>query len=112
VHGDKDENDEGLNTDEADSSDLEHVGNFEPTQHPDHQYDQRSIYVQSLLTQTKLTPFKRASTSFGVGGYFGEGGVGRAGLDSRGNPMQEGSDDRYTEDSFVVGDDEEIEYED
>ncbi|KAL9938491.1 hypothetical protein V8E36_003114 [Tilletia maclaganii] len=112
AHGDKDENDEGLDTDEADSSDLEHVGNFEPTQHPDQQYDQRSIYVQSLLTQTKLTPFKRASTSFGVGGYFGEGGVGRAGFDSRDNPAQEGSDDRYTQDSFVVGDDEEIEYED
>ncbi|KAK0525468.1 3'-5' DNA helicase [Tilletia horrida] len=119
MHGDKDEDDEGLDTDEADSSDREHVGDFDPTQHPDAKYNQRSVYAQSLMTQTSLTPFKRGSRSFGVGGYFGEGGVGRAGFDNKGNPLQssrgaaapmDGSDDRYTQDSFVVGDDEEIEF--
>ncbi|CAD6884755.1 unnamed protein product [Tilletia controversa] len=119
MHGERDEHDEGLNTDEADSSDREHVGDFTPTQHPDRKYDQRSIYAQSLLTQNSLTPFKRPARSFGVGGIFGEGGIGHAGFDAKGNPIHtsraapapmDGSDDRYTEDSFVVGDDEEIEY--
>ncbi|KAE8268879.1 hypothetical protein A4X09_0g3458 [Tilletia walkeri] len=119
IHGEKDEDDEGLNTDEADSSDREHVGEFDPTQHPDQKYDQRSIYAQSLMTQNSLTPFKRPGRSFGVGGFFGEGGIGHAGFDAKGNPYNpsrgaaapmDGSDDRYTEDSFVVGDDQEIEY--
>ncbi|KAK0554680.1 3'-5' DNA helicase [Tilletia horrida] len=117
-HGERDEDDEGLNTDEADSSDLEHVGSFDPTQHAG--YDQRSIYAQSLMTQTSLTPFRKNTRGFGVGGFFGEGGIGRAGLDSRGQPLRasrpastpmDGSDDRYTEDSFVVADDEAIVYE-
>lgn len=45
-----DSNDEGLSTDEADTSDLEHVGDFEPTQAP-RGYKQMNVYMQSLLTQ-------------------------------------------------------------
>ena len=49
VHGERDEDDEGLHTeDDADSSDREHVGDFEPTQAP-RNVNMRAIYQQSLL---------------------------------------------------------------
>ena len=46
-HGQRDEDDEGLGSDMADSSDLEHVGDFEPTQAPKG-YHQSAVYFQSL----------------------------------------------------------------
>ncbi|PWN40696.1 P-loop containing nucleoside triphosphate hydrolase protein [Ceraceosorus guamensis] len=51
IHRELDENDEGLDTeDDADSSDREHVGHFQPTQAP-RGYNQQAMYAQSLLTQ-------------------------------------------------------------
>ncbi|UZJ54810.1 hypothetical protein CBS101457_004130 [Exobasidium rhododendri] len=57
IHGEKDEQDDGQDTDEADSSDREHVGDFAPTQAP-RGYKQDAVYLQSLHSQANITPFR------------------------------------------------------
>ena len=123
VHGDKDENDEGLNTDSDSEDDRHHVGAFEATQAPTG-YNQRAIYMQSLLTQAAPGAFKEGRSNSnpfpGVGGRFGakhanESAASRENLARR--PVLLSSDaarqeeDRYSMDSFVC-DDEMVEYDD
>lgn len=123
-----DSDDEGLDTDDADSSDLEHVGDFEATQAP-RGYNQRAIYQQSLLTQNAPTPFRRTTVGGFIGGRWGrqelsdsEGRRDRTiaqrrqdshgqsrGLFGGANQPVGGEDDNYSLGSFVC-DDDEIDY--
>jgi ERCC4-related helicase len=111
IHGERDENDEGRDSEE-DSSDLEHVGDFMPTQAPKG-YNQNAIYLQSLLSQDAVaTPFRRPAKSRQAGGF-------QMGLDSeqvrrfvqdtpnRRSELDSGSEeDDYEVGSFVCSDDE------
>ncbi|CAO1626135.1 unnamed protein product [Parajaminaea phylloscopi] len=115
-----DSDDEGLDTDLADSSDLEHVGEFEATQAPKG-YNQRAIYQQSLLTQGAPTPFRRQTVGGFYGGRWGQqepGSTGnarmeavrlRGGRDARGRPSSGDEEDSYSLGSFVC-DDGDVEY--
>lgn len=100
-----DSDDDGPSTDEADSSDLEHVGDFQPTQAP-RGYNQTSIYHQSLLTQAAPSPFRRRTVGGFVGGRYGiqDGAAAK----SQAGPATEDDDDRYSLDSFVCDDEEEV----
>lgn len=110
-----DSDDEGISTDEADSSDREHVGDFEPTQAPKG-YNQMSIYHQSLLTQAAPSPFRRKTVGGFVGGRYGiqEHGAAAQRAAQLSSPRLGGGDDdeedRYSLGSFVCEDDEEIMY--
>ncbi|PWN24095.1 P-loop containing nucleoside triphosphate hydrolase protein [Microstroma glucosiphilum] len=107
-----DSDDEGANTDSAGSSDLEHVGDFQPTQAP-RGYNQKSVYQQSLLTQGAPTPFRRKTVGGFVGGRYGPPST----PDSHEGPRHaertrhgnDDPDDTYSVGSFVC-DDDEIEY--
>lgn len=122
-----DSDDEGMDTDLADSSDLEHVGEFEATQAPKG-YNQHAIYQQSLLTQMAPTPFRRKVVGGFVGGRYGrressgeeEGTSAHESRDiTRGRPGRRAAmvsssirghdDDDYSLDSFVC-DDDDVEY--
>ncbi|PWN49936.1 P-loop containing nucleoside triphosphate hydrolase protein [Violaceomyces palustris] len=134
VHGEKDEKDEGIDTDQEDDEDRAAVGMFEPTQAPKG-YDQYGVYAQSLLSQAAPTPFRRPNGTGGRGPFPGLGGrfglttvrsptgsrYGTGGfhhhrlpssstLPQRHNLGEEASSDRYSEDSFCVNDDDEILY--
>ncbi|CAO1628583.1 unnamed protein product [Sympodiomycopsis kandeliae] len=114
-----DSDDEGISTDEADSSDLEHVGDFQPTQAPQG-YNQTSIYHQSLMSQAAPSPFRRRTVGGFVGGRYGPpitpdtSGLPRRRVPNSGNrssPMRDdGDEDTYSLGSFVCEDDEEIAY--
>lgn len=112
VHGERDEDDDGQDTDEADSSDREHVGDFAPTQAP-RGYKQDAIYLQSLHSQANLTPFRQKARGI-VPGY-------QMGIDSEqvrryvqdtprrhgdGDVLEEEENDQYEKDSFVCSDEE------
>lgn len=115
--------DEGLSTDRADSSDLEHVGDFQPTQAP-RGYNQQSVYQQSLLTQCAPVQFTRQRKQDFLGGRFngqkafGSGSAERSdaiahhGAASGGPRRVDRSSqtDQYSLGSFVCGDDEEVLY--
>lgn len=133
-----DSDDEGANTDSADSSDLEHVGesliscrlietrcrifdilfelprtagDFQPTQAP-RGYNQKSIYQQSLLTQGAPTPFRRKTVGGFVGGRYGPPSTPDSHGERRRPEVTRGNDDpddTYSVGSFVC-DDDEIEY--
>ncbi|KAN0065618.1 3'-5' DNA helicase [Thecaphora frezii] len=113
VHGERDEEDEGVGSEEENEEDRRAVGLFEPTQAPKG-YNQRSVYMGSLLTQNAPTPFKPRGnrTPFpGIGGRFGQqpsSSSHRGFAHTQANSQD--SLDRYSEDSFVVNDDEEILY--
>lgn len=122
VHGERDEHDSGLGSSDEDDSDREAVGDFMPTQAP-RGYHQQSIYLQSMMSQRAPPEFQRLRHAPfpGVGGRFGKpvtpkrrAEVRRAiqqapsSESRRGGGM--GSEDMYSEDSFVVNDEEEIVY--
>ncbi|EPQ27508.1 uncharacterized protein PFL1_05046 [Pseudozyma flocculosa PF-1] len=111
VHGEGDENDSGLGSSDEDDEDRRYVGHFEPTQAP-RGYNQTSVYMGSLLTQNAPTPFKNRlgnRTPFpGLGGRFGQQSPAAAGGGAVGYTQD--SQDRYSQDSFVVADDDEIVY--
>ncbi|SJX60992.1 related to MPH1-Member of the DEAH family of helicases [Sporisorium reilianum f. sp. reilianum] len=122
VHGERDEHDSGLGSSDEDDSDREAVGDFMPTQAP-RGYHQQSIYMQSIMSQAAPPEFQRVRHAPfpGVGGKFGEpvtpnrarGEVRRPQMpssESRGRARGLGSEDMYSEDSFVVNDEEEIVY--
>jgi superfamily II DNA/RNA helicase len=109
IHGEKDEDDDGQDTDEADSSDLEHVGDFAPTQAP-RGYNQEAIYLQSLHSQANLTPFKKRARG-GLKGFqmgIDSEQVRRSVQDTPGRQsIDEGEgNDEYELDSFVCSDEE------
>lgn len=115
VHGEKDEDDDGQDTDEADSSDLEHVGNFAPTQAP-RGYNQNAIYMQSLMSQGAATPFKRPPKGM-IGNGFQMGinadQVHRNVLDTpsgRGDDSSGSGNEDYERDSFVCSDEEDVRF--
>ncbi|SPO22797.1 related to MPH1 - Member of the DEAH family of helicases [Ustilago trichophora] len=121
VHGERDEDDSGLGSSDEDDSDREAVGDFIPTQAP-RGYHQQSVYMQSIMSQRAPAEFQRMRHAPfpGLGGRFGEqttptrrrGEVRRAQVpssESRGRGTL-GSEDMYSEDSFVVNDEEEIVY--
>ncbi|SPO24965.1 related to MPH1 - Member of the DEAH family of helicases [Ustilago trichophora] len=121
VHGERDEDDSGLGSSDEDDSDREAVGDFMPTQAP-RGYHQQSVYMQSIMSQRAPAEFQRMRHAPfpGLGGRFGEqttptrrrGEVRRAQVpssESRGRGTL-GSEDMYSEDSFVVNDEEEIVY--
>lgn len=121
VHGERDEHDSGLGSSDEDDSDREAVGDFMPTQAP-RGYHQQSIYMQSIMSQAPPEFQRVRHAPFpGVGGKFGEpmtprarrGEARRAQIpssESRGRGRRIGSEDMYSEDSFVVNDEEEIVY--
>ncbi|EST10139.1 Helicase, C-terminal [Kalmanozyma brasiliensis GHG001] len=122
VHGERDENDSGLGSSAEDDSDREAVGDFMPTQAP-RGYHQQSVYMQSMMSQRAPEEFQRVRHGPfpGVGGKFGEPVTPRrrmAEVRRRGQMSSEpraggrglGSEDMYSEDSFVVNDEEEIVY--
>lgn len=111
-----DSDDEGISTDEADSSDREHVGDFVATQAP-RGYNQTSVYQQSLLTQAAPSPFRRRTVGGFVGGRYGiqespgtRAAYGRGGAGSSPRTGQGDEEDGYSLGSFVCEDDEEIVY--
>jgi ATP-dependent DNA helicase MPH1 len=118
-HGERDEHDSGLGTSDEDDSDREAVGDFEPTQAP-RGYHQQSVYMQSMLSQHAPPEFERLRHGPfpGLGGRFGEPVTPQRTRrqhvpSSEARPSHRGpmdSSDRYSEDSFVVNDDEEIVY--
>ncbi|SNX82291.1 related to MPH1 - Member of the DEAH family of helicases [Melanopsichium pennsylvanicum] len=117
-HGESDENDSGFGSSAEYDSDREAVGDFLPTQAP-RGYDQNGVYLQSMMSQRAPPEFSRVPrVGFpGVGGRFGEQTtptrrVKRAQIpssESRGR-VALGSEDMYSEDSFVVNDEDEIVY--
>ncbi|TKY85204.1 hypothetical protein EX895_006284 [Sporisorium graminicola] len=121
MHGERDEHDSGLGSSDEDDSDREAVGDFMPTQAP-RGYHQQSIYMQSIMSQAAPPDFQRVRHAPfpGVGGKFGDPltpnrtrEVRRAQIPSsepRGRGVGMGSEDMYSEDSFVVNDEEEIVY--
>ncbi|WFD08221.1 DNA helicase [Malassezia vespertilionis] len=93
VHGESDEDDDGDG--EEDEADRAMIGDFVPTQAPG--YNQESIYLQSLLSQNAPAPFRKRDRL-------------QALLQRRDalQPLSEPGDaslDTYSQDSFVVGDD-------
>lgn len=109
IHGEKDEHDDGRSSEEN-SSDLEHVGDFQPTQAPKG-YKQDAIYLQSLLSQSDVaTPFRRPARSHQAGFQMGVNSeqVRQYVQDTprRQSCMDSGSEDDYEVDSFVCSDDE------
>lgn len=121
IHGERDEHDSGLGSSDEDDSDREAVGDFIPTQAP-RGYHQQSVYMQSIMSQRAPPEFGRVRYAPfpGLGGRFGEpvtpqrrAEVRRAmqapSSESRGRGGI-GSEDMYSEDSFVVNDEEEIVY--
>lgn len=118
VHGERDEDDSGLGSSDEDDSDREAVGDFIPTQAP-RGYHQQSVYLQSMLSQHAPPEFSRTRHAPfpGLGGRFGvpvtprrRGEMRRAQVPSSESRKGMGSDDRYSEDSFVVNDEDEIVY--
>lgn len=123
VHGERDEDDSGLGSSAEDDSDREAVGDFVPTQAP-RGYHQQSIYLQSMLSQAAPPEFQRLRHAPfpGVGGRFGEPvtpsrpawrptSAQPVSSESRNAArMQMASDDMYSEDSFVVNDEDDIIY--
>lgn len=96
VHGESDEDDDGPNTSDEDDDDRAAVGDFVPTQQTG--YNQQAVYMQSMLSQEAPTPFRRRDRLWEL-------------LQRRDamRPSSEGeppSIDDYSQDSFVVGDDE------
>ena len=90
AHGESDEDDEGPSTSDENDEDRAAVGDFAPTQEPG--YNQQAVYLQSMLSQGAPTPFRP-----------------RDRLRDALRPSSEdcaASVDEYSEDSFVVGDDE------
>lgn len=95
-HGESDEDDDGPSSSEENDEDRAHVGDFEATQQEG--YNQQSVYLQSMLSQNAPTPFRRRDRLESL-------------LRRRDalRPSSEGevpSMDDYSQDSFVVGDDE------
>lgn len=103
VHGERDENDDGQGTDEADSSDLEHVGDFVPTQAP-RGYKQSAVYLQSLQSQTNLTPFRERPRGTVRGFQLGLDSDAVQRYSEQGTPGDMGGEDAYEKDSFVCSD--------
>lgn len=117
VHRERDEDDSGLGSSDEDDSDREAVGDFMPTQAP-RGYHQQSIYMQSIMSQRAPEEFQRVRHAPfpGVGGRFGLEATPRSVRRAR-VPSSEGragrggeEEDRYSEDSFVVNDEDEIVY--
>ena len=94
-HGESDEDDDGPDTDEADDEDREAVGDFVATQEPG--YNQQGIYMQSMLSQQAPTPFRGRDR-------LAELLQRRAAARPPSEPPV--SADEYSQDSFVVDDDE------
>jgi ATP-dependent DNA helicase MPH1 len=106
VHGERDENDERDDQFVEDSSDREHVGDFAPTQAPKG-YRQQAVYMQSLLSQNDIAPFRDR----GEGSSNGHNGAARrlpAQIDIRSTPggRAYSSGNEYEKDSFVCSDEE------
>lgn len=94
-HGESDEDDDGPSSDEANDEDRAAVGDFAPTQAPG--YNQQAIYMQSMLSQGAPSPFRRNDRLAALLQH-------RAAARPSSEPSV--SADEYSEDSFVVGDDE------
>lgn len=94
-HGESDEDDDGPSSDEANDEDRAAVGDFAPTQAPG--YNQQAIYMQSMLSQGAPSPFRRNDRLAALLQR-------RAAARPSSEPSV--SADEYSEDSFVVGDDE------
>ncbi|GAC99035.1 hypothetical protein PHSY_006632 [Pseudozyma hubeiensis SY62] len=123
LHGERDENDSGVGSSDEDDSDREAVGDFVPTQAP-RGYHQQSVYMQSMLSQAPAEFQRLRHAPFpGIGGKFGDPATprrtagrevrtARQGMssESRRGRAGMGSEDFYSEDSFVVNDEEEIVY--
>ncbi|WFD03554.1 DNA helicase [Malassezia obtusa] len=95
VHGETDEDDSGPGSSDENDSDRAAVGDFPATQHAG--YSQEAIYLQSLLSQRAPTPFRGRDRLQELLARR------RAARPSSEPPV---SDDAYSHDSFVVGDDE------
>ena len=96
AHGESDEDDEGPSTSDENDEDRAAVGDFAPTQEPG--YNQQAVYLQSMLSQGAPTPFRPRDRLAELLRH-------RDAL----RPSSEdcaASVDEYSEDSFVVGDDE------
>lgn len=100
-HGETDEDDDGPCTDEENDEDRAAVGDFAPTQAPAG-YHQQGVYMQSILSQQEPSPFRRRDRLQELLRRRAEA-----------RPSSEGElpVEEYSQDSFVVGD-EEIEWDD
>lgn len=118
VHGERDENDSGIGSSDEDDEDRAAVGDFMPTQAPKG-YNQQSIYMQSMLSQAAPSEFRRLNHGPfpGIGGRFGHAPddvapatphIRRPGVIPSSESRGRNETDVYSEDSFVVNDDEEI----
>ncbi|WFD43538.1 DNA helicase [Malassezia psittaci] len=96
VHGESDEDDSGFGSSEEDDQDRAAVGDFSATQQEG--YNQQSIYLQSLLSQQAPTPFRGRDRLKQL--------LARRNALRPSSEADENLSDAYSQDSFVVGDDE------
>lgn len=96
VHGESDEDDDGPSTSEENDEDRAAVGDFMPTQQRG--YNQQAVYMQSMLSQEAPTPFRRRDRLWEL--------LRRRDATRPSSEAEAHSIDEYSQDSFVVGDDE------
>ncbi|WFD20631.1 DNA helicase [Malassezia caprae] len=96
VHGESDEDDDGPSTSEENDEDRAAVGDFMPTQQTG--YNQQAVYMQSMLSQEAPTPFRRRDRLWEL--------LQRRDAMRPSSEAEAHSVDEYSQDSFVVGDDE------
>ncbi|KAI3625047.1 hypothetical protein CBS9595_000408 [Malassezia furfur] len=96
VHGESDEDDSGPGSSDENEEDRAAVGDFVATQHDG--YNQEAIYLQSLLSQRAPTPFRGRDRLQEL--------LARRRALQPSSEVGHSDDDAYSNDSFVVGDDE------
>ena len=96
VHGESDEDDSGPGSSDENDEDRAAVGDFAATQHDG--YNQEAIYLQSLLSQRAPTPFRGRDRLQEL--------LARRRALQPSSEVGHSDDDAYSNDSFVVGDDE------
>ncbi|WFD28396.1 DNA helicase [Malassezia nana] len=96
IHGETDEDDDGPSTSEENDDDRAAVGDFVPTQQAG--YEQQAVYMQSMLSQQAPTPFRRRDRLWEL--------LQRRDALRPSSEASVASADEYSQDSFVVGDDE------
>ena len=96
MHGESDEDDDGPSTSEENDDDRAAVGDFVPTQQAG--YCQQAVYLQSMLSQEAPTPFRRRDRLWEL--------LQRRDAMRPSSEAEPHSIGEYSQDSFVVGDDE------